>query len=317
MTTASSDPLQVLPLDRYRALIRLDERPEPPHATAEPGDVRLVLDSLLAEPWATRFTPSRPVGDAGGEDTSNTRATLANLLTLRPPEPLDPEISERLDRILATETRARPQVDPSGLPTLAEDPALSRHPHSDRIVLWRGDMTTLAADAIVNAANARLLGCFQPGHRCIDNAIHAAAGPALRADCSRIMQLQGHDEPTGNAKITRAHHLPANYVLHTVGPIIDGPLTPGDERLLASSYRSCLDLAAAVGGISTIAFCSISTGLFGYPIAPAARTAIDTVVAWLDDHPAFDGRIVFDVFSSNDEAAYRHAFAATTTRDHR
>lgn len=131
------------------------------------------------------------------------------------------------------------------------------------------------------------------------------------------MQLQQHDEPAGHAKITRAHHLVSSYVLHTVGPSIHGPLTTRHERLLASSYRSCLDLAAQVGGISTIAFCSISTGVFGYPVAPAARTAIDTVTSWLDHHPDFDGRIIFDVFSSDDEAVYREALAATTPQEHR
>lgn len=277
-----------------------------------PGDARIVLDAILAEPWARHLGPlDRDVA----ANAARTRAYLATVLTLRPAGPLDPDIDTTLDRILAAETRVRPRVDPTGLPSLADDAELSGHPHSHQLVLWRGDITTLAADAIVNAANAQLLGCFRPGHRCIDNAIHAVAGPGLRAECARIMELQGHDEPTGTAKITGAHHLPSTWVLHTVGPIVQGPPSASDEQLLASCYRSCLDLAAEVGGISTIAFCSISTGVFGYPIGPAARTAIDAVTAWLDQHHGFDGRIIFDVFSSDDEVVYRNALAATTARE--
>ncbi|MFF5537215.1 macro domain-containing protein [Streptomyces cinerochromogenes] len=168
-------------------------------------------------------------------------------------------------------------------------------------------MTTLAADAVVNAANHALLGCFKPLHACIDNAIHTAAGPRLREDCHTIMSLQGGPEPTGSAKITRGYHLPARYVVHTVGPVVEGPLRPAHAQLLAASYRACLDLAAATGTIRTLAFCAISTGVFGYPKAPAARLALRTVADWLADHPGRLDRVVLTAFTDDDHATYRQA----------
>ncbi len=134
----------------------------------------------------------------------------------------------------------------------------------------------LDADAIVNAANARLLGCFRPGHNCIDNVIHSAAGLQLREECAAIMRAQGHEEPTGQAKLTGGYNLPARHVLHTVGPIIDGPLTDRDRELLASCYRSCLALAEEKG-LKSVAFCCISTGVFRFPKGEAARIAVATV----------------------------------------
>lgn len=151
---------------------------------------------------------------------------------------------------------------------------------SQRLVLWQGDITRLDADAIVNAANSELLGCFRPGHNCIDNVIHSAAGLQLREECAEIMRRQGHEEPTGRAKITGGYNLPARYVLHTVGPIISGPLTEHDRELLTSCYRSCLALAEEKG-LKSVAFCCISTGVFRFPKAEAARIAIGTVREYL------------------------------------
>jgi O-acetyl-ADP-ribose deacetylase (regulator of RNase III) len=162
-------------------------------------------------------------------------------------------------------------------------------------------------DAIVNAANDALLGCFKPFHACIDNAVHAAAGPRLRADAAIIMGIQGSSEETGRAKITRAYHLPSRFVLHTVGPIFQGNPEdiPEDEKgLLSSSYRACLDLAAEVSAIRSIAFCSISTGVFGFPALPAARIAVKTVDQWLLDHPKRFDLVVFDLFSKRDYNIY-------------
>ena len=149
-------------------------------------------------------------------------------------------------------------------------------PSDERLVLWQGDITRLDADAIVNAANAQLLGCFRPGHNCIDNVIHSAAGLQLREECAAIMRAQGHEEPTGQAKLTGGYNLPARHVLHTVGPIIDGPLTDRDRELLASCYRSCLALAEEKG-LKSVAFCCISTGVFRFPKGEAARIAVATV----------------------------------------
>ena len=186
-----------------------------------------------------------------------------------------------------------------------------------RMRLWRGDITTLGADAIVNAANsqtlradavvnaanASLLGCFVPGHGCIDNAIHTFAGVQLRLECARIMSVQGHEEPTGQAKLTGAYNLPAAHVIHTVGPIADGHPSDLNRRQLAACYRSCLDLASGAG-LKSIAFCCVSTGAFGFPQQEAAEIAVQTVQAWLDRHGA-EMAVVFNVFTDVDETAYR------------
>lgn len=156
-------------------------------------------------------------------------------------------------------------------------------PVDARLALWRGDITTLAADAIVNAANSGMLGCWIPGHYCIDNAIHTYAGVQLRLECARLMQAQGHEEPTGQAKVTPAYNLPARWVIHTVGPIANGRPTETHRQQLAACYRSCLD-AAVEHDCRTVAFCCISTGVFGFPQVEAAQIAVATVREWLDAH---------------------------------
>jgi O-acetyl-ADP-ribose deacetylase (regulator of RNase III) len=169
--------------------------------------------------------------------------------------------------------------------------------------LWRGDITTLAADAIVNAANSQMLGCWVPGHFCIDNAIHSYAGVQLRAECARVMAAQGHEEATGLAKVTAAYNLPAQHVIHTVGPIADGHPTDLHRRQLASCYESCLDLAGSLG-LRSLAFCCISTGVFGFPQREAAQIAVRTVRAWLDGADA-GMTVVFNVFGDEDERIYQ------------
>ena len=171
----------------------------------------------------------------------------------------------------------------------------------------RNDITTMKVDAIVNAANSALLGCFVPMHRCIDNAIHSAAGVQLRLACDRLMQAQGHPEPTGRAKITDGYNLPARYVLHTVGPIVrDTEPTPRQERQLADCYRSCLALADA-HDLQSIAFCCISTGEFGFPQKRAAEIAVSTVRAYLDATVATGiNSVIFNVFKDDDLSIYRN-----------
>ena len=169
--------------------------------------------------------------------------------------------------------------------------------------LIRNDITKMNVDAIVNAANSALLGCFVPNHTCIDNVIHTFSGVQLRLACREIMQAQGHEEPTGTAKITPGFHLPAKYVLHTVGPIVNVPLNGRHEKLLASCYRSCLELADA-NGCRSIAFCCISTGVFCFPNRRAAEIAIETV----DTYAAETGSeidVVFNVWKEQDHAIYR------------
>ena len=199
------------------------------------------------------------------------RYFLRCLMNVREPAALSERFLKAQDELLSRER------EESGVVHVAE---LSPVPSDDRIVLWQGDITRLDADAIVNAANSQLLGCFRPGHNCIDNVIHSAAGLQLREECAEIMRRQGHEEPAGQAKITKGYNLPAKHVLHTVGPIIDGPLTNRDRELLASCYRSCLKLAEE-NGLNSVAFCCISTGVFRFPKEEAARIAAATVKEYL------------------------------------
>jgi O-acetyl-ADP-ribose deacetylase (regulator of RNase III) len=273
-------------LRAYRDAVGLDEPFRPAAPAASPHRfAELIAVALRQLGWTG--APSRDV--------------LRAMLTLRRPEPLSPEIIAVLDSLLAGENRLRTVIDPYRLPQVAPG-----------ITVWRGDITTLAADAIVNAANSALLGCFRPGHGCVDNAIHASAGPRLRADCHTIVTVQGSAEPTGRAKITRGYHLPARYVLHTVGPIVDDVALPVHDRALASCYRACLDLAAEVESIRTIAFCGISTGVFGFPVYRAAGVALSTVADWLGASPGRFDRVVFDTFGAHDHAAYLEHLTAWT-----
>ena len=172
------------------------------------------------------------------------------------------------------------------------------------IYLWQGDITTLKVDAIVNAANKALLGCFIPHHRCIDNAIHSKAGVQLRRECFDIMQKQGEYEKIGQAKLTSGYNLPAKYVLHTVGPIIYDKVEESDKELLASCYRNCLELAVK-NGIKSVAFCCISTGEFRFPNELAAEIAVSTVRTFLKNHPESEIKVVFNVFKDSDFDIYR------------
>ncbi len=205
------------------------------------------------------------------QDEENQRYLLRCLMNVREPRMLSDRFIQAQDELLRQEREEKGVVHTAELP-----PA----PSDKRLVLWQGDITRLDTDAIVNAANSQLLGCFRPGHNCIDNVIHSAAGLQLREECAAIMRRQGHEEPTGQAKITKGYNLPAKHVLHTVGPIITGPVTEDDRELLASCYRSCLRLAEE-NGLKSVAFCCISTGVFRFPRKEAARIAVDTVREYL------------------------------------
>ena len=206
------------------------------------------------------------------QDAESQRYFLRCLMNIREPRALSPRFLQAQDELLQAEREEK------GIVHVADLPAV---PGDERIVLWQGDITRLDADAIVNAANAQLLGCFRPGHNCIDNVIHSAAGLQLREECASIMRAQGHEEPTGQAKITKGYNLPAKHVLHTVGPIIEGPLTEKNRELLASCYRSCLKLAEE-NRLKSVAFCCISTGVFRFPKEEAARIAVSTVRGYLE-----------------------------------
>ena len=181
-------------------------------------------------------------------------------------------------------------------------------PVQEGIYLWQGDITTLSCDAIVNAANSQMLGCFHPCHGCIDNAIHTYAGIQLRLACAELMEQQGHEEETGKAKITPAFNLPCRYVLHTVGPIVQGWLTKKDKELLASCYRSCLALAEK-NNLRNVAFCCISTGEFHFPNDKAAQIAIQTVKEYRQEtHTKME--VIFNVFKDEDDKIYRRLLGA-------
>ena len=223
---------------------------------------------------------------------------MRSLMNVRPPMPATQEFLQVQDAYLRQMTAEKGIIDAASLPSSVKD---------ERLVLWQGDITTLRCDAIVNAANSQMLGCFSPCHGCIDNIIHTMAGIQLRLACHEIMQAQGHEEPTGQAKITPGFNLPAKYVLHTVGPIIDEEVTAKDEALLASCYQSCLKLATQKG-LHSIAFCCISTGVFRFPPERAAEIAIQTVKEYLQQDSIIQ-RVVFNVFKDNDLAIYQEKLA--------
>ena len=219
---------------------------------------------------------------------------LRSLFNVRPPYPASQEFLKVQDEYLSELVRSRGIVDAESLPASELDP---------RITLWQGDITTLRCDAIVNAANSALLGCWQPCHSCIDNMIHSLSGVQLRIKCNEIIQEQGHEEETGTAKITPAYNLPCKYVLHTVGPIISGPLRKEDCDLLAGCYQSCLELAAG-DNVRSVAFCCISTGVFHFPQRRAAEIAVETVRQFLETDSSID-RVIFNVFTDRDLTIYQ------------
>lgn len=242
--------------------------------------------------------------------TQEQRRALQALLTVRPANPLDPDTWHKLDQLFQFEKLGRPVVTPVELPPISTLFSGCRYAHADRTMLWQGDISLLGADAITNAANSAMLGCFQPFHACIDNVIHSCAGPRLREDCQMMMQLQGHAEETGNAKLSRAYHLPSRYVAHTVGPIVSGGQpTQHQQQQLANCYRNILDICEQWGDIHSVAFCCISTGVFGYPQEPAARVAINAVEQWRLEHPHSKvDTVIFNVFRDDDLEIYTRVF---------
>ncbi|MBR4192776.1 MAG: protein-ADP-ribose hydrolase [Oscillospiraceae bacterium] len=218
------------------------------------------------------------------------RRLLRSLFNIRLPGAVDESFLTVQDEYLREETRKK------GVTALAELTQVA-----PGLYLWQGDITTLACDAIVNAANSGMTGCYQPCHNCIDNCIHSWAGVQLRNACAELMERQGYEEPTGRAKLTPAYNLPCKYVIHTVGPIVQGRLTKRQEELLASCYRACLALAEE-NGLKSVAFCCISTGVFGFPQGRAAEIALQTVREY-QTHS--DIEVIFNVFKDEDYAIYR------------
>ncbi len=226
------------------------------------------------------------------DDPAEQKRLLRGLFNVRIPAEISGDFLRIQDEYLREEIRRKGITDLSGL-----------SPVRPGIYLWQGDITTLRCGAIVNAANSGMTGCYHPGHNCIDNCIHTYAGIQLRNYCAGIMARQGHEEPTGRAKITPAFNLPCEYVIHTVGPIVQGRPTEEHERLLASCYRSCLELADE-NSVGSIAFCCISTGLFAFPQRRAAEIAVSTVTEYRTGTNS-GIEVIFNVFRNDDLEIYR------------
>lgn len=220
------------------------------------------------------------------------RRLLRALLNVRLPGAVTQEFLKVQDDYLKGELLGKGIVEVTDLEPLQKG-----------IYLWQGDITRLAADAIVNAANSGMTGCYQPNHTCIDNCIHTFAGVQLRQECARLMEKQGHEEGVGQAKITSGYNLPCKYVLHTVGPIVQGALTIEHCRQLISCYQSCLELAEK-NNCRSIAFCCISTGVFCFPNRKAAEIAVQTVMDYREKTNS-DMEVVFNVFKNEDYEIYK------------
>lgn len=225
-------------------------------------------------------------------DAAEQKILLRSLFNVRMPKAASDEFLKIQDEYLREETRQKGVTDLAAITPVCPD-----------IYLWQGDITTLKCDAVVNAANSQMLGCFCPNHGCIDNAIHTYAGVQLRFDCAELMKKQGREEPAGQAKITPAYNLPCRFVIHTVGPIVCGRLTDKDCELLRSCYRSCLKLADE-NNLKSIAFCCISTGEFHFPNKRAAEIAIDTVKKYKAGTQS-KIKVIFNVFKDTDYKIYR------------
>lgn len=229
------------------------------------------------------------------DDFSSKRALLRSLMNVRPPMKISDEFIKVQDEFLSLETLNKDLTSVGDIDEI-----------KGKMMLWQGDIITLKVDAIVNAANSKLLGCFIPQHNCIDNIIHSSAGVQLREECNRIMQLQDCDEDVGKAKITSAYNLPSKHVIHTVGPAIPYGSMPSDANRgeLASCYKSCLDIATA-NNLESIAFCCISTGVFNFPQDLAAEIAIDTVEEYLKDNETTLKHVIFNVFTDESYMIYK------------
>ena len=225
-------------------------------------------------------------------DTEQQKSLLRSLMNIRMPGIMDDEFIRVQNEYLLQANAEKGVITLSDMEEIQPD-----------IYIWKGDITRLKVGAIVNAANSGMTGCYQPCHNCIDNCIHTYAGIQLRMKCAEIMEAQGYEEPTGHAKITPAYNLPCDYVIHTVGPIVQSRLTKEHEELLASCYRSCLEIADA-NGVDSIAFCCISTGVFMFPNQRAAEIAVQTIKEY-NWKTGSSIQVIFNVFKDTDECIYR------------
>lgn len=221
------------------------------------------------------------------------RRLVREYMNVRAALPVPQEIVETQDRLLWTESLERGIVKTENIPEI-----------KNGVSLWEGDITRLDADAIVNAANSSLLGCFLPGHNCIDNVIHSAAGMQLRDACAKIVARLGRESEVGEAHITLAYNLPSEYVLHTVGPMVGRTLDDSNRQELRSAYTSCLNLAEE-HGLKSVAFCCVSTGVFNFPRNEAAEIAVGSVLNWKLRHGDSPLKVIFNTFLPEDTKIYR------------
>ena len=245
---------------------------------------RYLIENLLKE--QPRYAKMQISTDGNGQ-----REILRSLMNIRMPGFISEEFLQIQDEYLAEVRKEK------GIVTLSDMEEVHQH-----IYIWQGDITRLEVGAIVNAANSGMTGCYQPCHNCIDNCIHTYAGIQLRNKCAEIMDAQGYEEPTGQAKITPAYNLPCDYVIHTVGPIVQERLSKEHERLLESCYKNCLAIADE-NGVGSIAFCCISTGVFMFPNERAAEIAVETVRKYKEENNS-NIKVIFNVFKDEDAAIY-------------
>ena len=231
-------------------------------------------------------------------DTEGKQRILRSLMNIRMPGSMPEDTLKEQDAYL------KARAEEKGIVTLRDIPSLN-----GVLSVWQGDITRLAVDAIVNAANSQMLGCFVPMHTCIDNCIHSFAGIQLRLACAEQMQKlrqrygEDYEQPTAVPMLTDAYNLPAKKVVHIVGPIVDGVLTPAHEKLLADCYRNTLDMCME-NGLRSVAFCCISTGVFCFPNKRAAEIAVKTVTDWLKGREDSMDRVIFNVFKDEDKVLY-------------
>ena len=229
------------------------------------------------------------------EDSEGKRRILRSLMNIRMPKKLDDSVLAVQDEYL------RERISENGIVTLSEIPMIR-----NGMSIWQGDITALKIDAIVNAANSGMTGCYRPMHNCIDNCIHSGSGVQLRLKMDEIMRRQGHDEPVGSAKISPAYNLPCEYVIHVAGPIVYGELEEEHVNQLTTCYRTCMEVADLYE-LTSIAFCCISTGVFGFPKHSAAEIAVQTVKDWKVGKNS-GIKVIFNVFGDEDLAIYRSKF---------
>lgn len=242
------------------------------------------------------------------EDTEGKQRLLRSLMNVRMPKPAASEVLAVQDAYLRGRALEKGIVNVSQIATVRENLG-STHPFADKLSIWQGDITCIASDAIVNAANSQMLGCFIPMHTCIDNCIHSFAGVQLREECGRRMNSlrlkfgEDYEQPTAVPMITDAYNLPAKKVIHIVGPVVQYELTPELEKKLADCYKNTLDMCRE-NGLKSVAFCCISTGVFHFPNERAAEIAVQTVTGWLKDDPEGVDRVIFNVFKDEDKGYY-------------